>query len=122
MGKNKREQKPASIVMSPADIIKHCASETVLVPVPGWGAGVCVPCRIPEPEKILELRISHADPTEFNKALFAASLQDFTADQLEQLKAGNGLKYLQLFNAVTSAADLFSTALSPENMGKSKPS
>ncbi len=124
--KNKRAAnaatQPTVRILTPEEIVRHCEAKIVPVPVPEWGPGICVPCKIPTPEKMLEMRMANPSKEAYTDALFAAALQGFTAEQLEALKAGNGLKYSQLFSAVMTASDLFSSALTEESLGEPKPS
>jgi len=137
MAKNKKSHQPAKAnqtdksnqptqspnkVLTPTEILQHCKRETVLVPVPAFGAGVSVKCVMPEPATVFDLQISNPDREGFLNALFSACLEDFTPEQLAELKRSNGLKYLALFRSVTNAADLFSLALTQDVIEKKSPS
>lgn len=101
-------------VLSPAQVLKMVSASVVEVRVPEWGA--CVRCRVPDHKTVFQLRTASANNEEFQAALFKACLVDFTAEQIEELEAGHGIKYFQLFNAVMQSADLFGVALSAEKI------
>ena len=103
-------------VLSPNEILKHLESKPVFVDVPEWGCKV--KCIIPTPDELFTLRTIHTDRKEFEKALFKASLADFTPEQLEAMEKSHGLKFMTLFNAVMGCVDLFSTAIEETNIKK----
>lgn len=101
-------------VLSPADVIKICEAKIVDVYVPGWDA--CVRCRVPSANTIYDIRTRAATNEAFQVELFKACLMDFTPKQLEDLSQANGIKYFELYTAVISNTDLFTQALSKDNV------
>ena len=104
-------------VLKPSEILKHIENKPIFVDVPEWN--VAVECMVPTPDVLFKMKMENPSNEDFMKALFRASLVGFADEQLDELEKANGLKYFQLFTAVTTSTDLFSTAVGDENIKKS---
>lgn len=101
-------------VFSGKDVVSICASKIVEINIPGWDG--CIRGRVPSPKKILELRTKAPTNEAFQEQLFRACLIDFTDEDFEALADSNGLRYYELMTAVIENTDLFSKALSQDNV------
>jgi hypothetical protein len=106
----------APAILSPKQILEHIDSKEVAVFVPEFNAAV--QCKIPGADKLFELKMKYPDKQEYMQELFESCLIGFSDKDLAKMKKGNGLKYMCLFNAVVTNADLFLVTLSDENIKK----
>ena len=109
----KREEVSKKI-MTPDEILKHCKSDIVDVYVPSMDA--CVRCKLPVGDTIYKMRIAADTDQVFKKLLFKACLMDFSDEQIEELEASNGLRYMELFTLVMGSTDLFLLGLGKKNI------
>lgn len=103
-------------ILSGKDVVGVCESKIINIEIPGWDA--CIRARVPTPKMILELRTKAATNEIFQEKLFRACLIDFTEDDFNALEDSNGLRYYELMTAVVENTDLFSRALTKDNVKK----
>jgi hypothetical protein len=119
---NKKEVKKNLVVsegkkmLSGKDVVGICAAKIIEIHIPGWDA--YIRGQVPSPRVIQELRLQATTQEAFQEALFRKCLIDFTDDDFKALEESNGLRYYELMTAVIENTDLFSQALTKENIKK----
>lgn len=103
-------------ILSGKDVVNICEAKIVIVTIPGWDA--CIRARVPSPKQITELRLKAATNEDFQEKLFRACLIDFSEEDFNALEESNGLRYYELMTAVVENTDLFSRALTQDNIKK----
>jgi hypothetical protein len=115
MKKNVKESAPKKY-LSGAEVVNICEAKIVDIYVPGWDA--YIRGKVPSPKAIQELRLKAPTQEAFQEKLFRACLIDFSEADFEKLEESNGLRYYELMTAVIENTDLFSQALTKENIKK----
>jgi hypothetical protein len=102
--------------ISGADAVNICEAKIVDIYIPGWDS--YVRGKVPSPKAIQELRLKASTQEEFQEKLFRACLIDFKEEDFAKLEEANGLRYYELMTAVIENTDLFSQAMTKDNIKK----
>lgn len=119
MSKNKnavKENKAEKKYLSGAQVAEICEAKIVDIYIKGWDS--YVRGKVPSPKMIQELRLKAPTQEEFQEKLFRACLIDFTEADFQKLENANGLRYYELMTAVIENTDLFSQAMTKDNIKK----
>lgn len=111
---DKPADKPAPKLMSPGEVLDYVEAKIINVIVPEWNA--IVRCKAPNAQAIFDIRNKYANEREASEAIVMAFLMDFTPEQLDKLKEGDGVKYSQLLQAVIKNTDTFRNAMRESNI------